>query len=215
MRLYHLPALATLFCFATTLATAQDQPLTRSTPRVIQATTVADSQITQSGKTVSQAIVEKLKKANEAEIEIAKMAQQKANNEEIKQLTKTIINDHEMLNKELEQVSITTASQPGVQLTVPPELCEIMAQACENNLQMTKDMLSKYEGQDFQMAFLGQQAVAHGMMLAELKAINSTGPDSLTSFTETAIKKVEMHLEKTKQLAKKFEKDSSGEKSKG
>jgi predicted outer membrane protein len=207
--------LAVTMCFVSSVAIAQDPPVAKRAPVRIDAITAnaPDSQLKQSGKTVAQVIVEKLKKANEAEIEIAKMAQQKASNEEIKQLTKTIISDHEALNKELEQVSITTASEPGVQLTVPPELCEIMSQACENNLQMTKDMLSKYEGQDFQMAFLGQQAVAHGMMLAELKAINSTGPDSLTSFTETAIKKIESHLEKMKQLAKKFEKDSAGKKS--
>lgn len=80
-----------------------------------------------------------------------------------------------------------------------------MEQACENSLQMTKEMLQDYQGQDFQMAFLGQQIVRHVNMLAELQAIESTGPQELQPIAQTAIQKVKSHLEQSKQLAQRFE----------
>ncbi len=85
---------------------------------------------------------------------------------------------------------------------VPQELCDIGEQACENALKMTKEMLSKYEGEEFEMAYLGQQCVAHTIMLAELKAIESNGPRELREVATKASKKVEAHLEKAKSLAK-------------
>ncbi|MFG0265921.1 MAG: DUF4142 domain-containing protein [Rhodopirellula sp. JB055] len=156
--------------------------------------------------TVTQAIVQKLQKANENEIELAKMAMQKTDHDELKQLTQTIVRDHEAINQKLRQFS--KQNQVGSQgQRVPAQLCQIAEQACDNAMKMTKDMLTRYEGQDFQMAFLGQQCVAHTMMLAELKAIESTGPQELQPIAQEAISKVEKHLEKAKQLAKKLEDD--------
>lgn len=92
---------------------------------------------------------------------------------------------------------------------VPQQLCTIAEQACENATQMTEKMLRGYQGQDFNMAFLGQQCVAHTMMLAELKAIESAGPVELRSIASEAASKVQSHLDSAKRLAKKFEDDRS------
>lgn len=213
---------------------------------------------TQQGVTIQEALVKKLIKANDAEIELAKLAQQKTNNDQVKQLTKTIIEDHQALNQSLQQVSKqqgaasnrSANNQPNAndrnsqdrqsgdrgannwntnqsnrpQLgqdrnrpmanqgqqaeMVPQELCDLGEQACDNALKMTKEMLREYDGQDFNMAFLGQQCVAHTMMLAELKAIQSDGPQELQSVAGKAIDKVEKHLETAKKIAKKLEKDA-------
>lgn len=186
----------------------------------------------QQGPTVKEALVQKLIKSNKAEIELATMAQQKTDNEELKQLASTIVQDHQQLNKTLQQhagntsdpgkksdnrssnpnaASATTSAQSGRNQTgmntVPKEFCQVAEQACDNALEMTKEMLGKQEGQDFNMAFLGQQCFAHTMMLAELKAIQSSGPEELQQIASQAAEKVEMHLEKAKQLAKKLEDD--------
>ncbi len=195
----------------------------------------------QQGLTLKEAIVQKLHKANEAEIELAKMAMEKTDNEDVKQLTKTIVQDHQALNQKLQKMAgkhdesskmqqnsqnaqgsqnatsgnrqtgqtLTSSQSP----TVPKELTKISEQACENALEMTKEMLGKYEGQDFNMAFLGQQCVAHTMMLAELKAIESAGPQELQQIAQEASQKVEQHLEKCKQLAKKLEDDRKNKES--
>ncbi len=205
------------------------------------------------GPTVREALVMKLQKANQTEIELAKMASEKTDNDQVKQLTQTIIQDHQALQQKLSQLDknasnqtrsgqggAVTTSQPGAQTTrgntqgqqnrqvqgttqgnqafagnqqsmqqarVPQQLCDIAEKACENAREMTMEMLSKYEGQDFNMAFLGQQIMAHTAMLAELKAIQSVGPEDLQSIAQEAITKTEQHLDKAKQLAKKLEDD--------
>ena len=194
----------------------------------------------QQGPTVKEALTQKLIKTNEAEIELAKLAQQKSNNQEVKQLAQTLIQDHQAFNQTLQQhasrsqlgqsqtsseSNVTTGNQPGTQSqqhrgqqpgermtaspenTVPRQLCQIGEQACDNALKMTKDMLNQYEGQDFDMAFLGQQMVAHTMLLAELQAIESSGPQELQPIVQQASGKVKSHLAHAKQLAQKFEDD--------
>lgn len=187
---------------------------------------------TQTGPTVKEAILKKLMKANEAEIELAKMAGEKTDSDELKELTQMIVKDHEALNEELkkccemkgsDQANLNQGNQnqanqnqatntrvPQTQYNyansqaakVPQELCNVGEQACENALKMTKEMLGKYDGEEFDMAFLGQQCMSHMMMLAELKAIESEGPVELREVASKAAKKVEEHLEKVKEMAK-------------
>jgi predicted outer membrane protein len=173
---------------------------------------------------VKQAIIKKLTRANDAEIELAKLAQQKTDNPELRQLTQTIIQDHQALNQQLEKLghSANSNQNPATRTNqtgaagqassansdiVPQQLCRIMEKACDNARQMTKEMLQKHEGQDFQMAYLSQQCVAHSMMLAELRAIESDGPQELQQVAQQAAVKVENHLKQAKQLAQKH-KDS-------
>ncbi len=191
------------------------------------------SDSSQQGPTVKEAIIQKLRKANEAEIELANLATQKADNEEVKQFAQMLVQDHQACNQKLQQktgqdqpgqrpaiqaqanqnragqnqIAGQTPSSGSQSATVPKELVQIAEQACENSLKMTKDMLSNYDGQDFDMAFLGQQCVAHTMMLAELKAIESAGPQELQPLAQEISQKVQQHLEKAKQLAKKLEDD--------
>lgn len=209
-----------------------------------EARRVATNSQQQQGPTVTQALVQKLIMSNEAEIELAKLAQQKSDNQEVQKFAQMLIQDHQALNQTLKQhagssqagqsqthslqagqtqtgqTQDRTGQQPAADSqtrsdrmtqwsdqTVPKELCQIGEQAYDNALKMTKEMLNRYEGQDFNMAFLGQQTIAHTMLLAELQAIESNGPQSLQPIVQQASSKVQMHLEKTKQLAKKFEDD--------
>ncbi|TWT72862.1 DUF4142 domain-containing protein [Allorhodopirellula solitaria] len=177
-----------------------------------EARRAAQNSVQQQGPTVKEALTQKLIKANEAEIELAKLAHEKSDNEDLKQLAVTIVKDHQQFNQVLQQHAEkrqgdrrnAAASQTA---TVPKQLCEIGEKACDNALKMTKEMLGNYEGQDFSMAFLGQQCVAHTMMLAELRAIESSGPEELQPVAAEAANKVEKHLEEAKKLAKKLEDD--------
>lgn len=171
-----------------------------------------DSNQTGHALTVTHAIAEKLHKSNQAEIELARLALQKSDNQEIKQLSQTIIQDHQACNQKLQQIAGQNQRSGDKQTHspsafVPKQLVQIAEQACENALQMTKEMLSQYEGQDFNRAFLGQQIVAHTMMLAELQAIESTGPQELQPIAQEASTKVEEHLKTAKQIANRLEDD--------
>ena len=168
------------------------------------------------GTTVSQALVKKMMKANEAEVELAKMAKERSKNQQVQKLADSIILDHQAANQELEKFSMKqttsvnntgqTDSQPSQSSSpiVPQQLCKITEQSCANTLEMTKEMLTSHESQEFDMAFLGQQCMAHTMMIAELKAIQSQGPQDLRPLTETAIAKAESHLKQAKKLAKQI-----------
>lgn len=194
---------------------------------------------------LKQAILQKLQKSNEAEIELAKVAISRSENQQVQQFAKMLVEDHQACVQKLREMrgqqatgnrigndqqktkdstdnnpaatnvprnDVATNRVPSADNTaghnlVPGQLIQIMDQACEHSLKMTKEMLEKYEGQDFAMAFLGQQCVAHTMMIGELKAIQSHGPEELKSMAEEAASKAQMHLDKAKELAKQLEDD--------
>ena len=93
----------------------------------------------------------KLKKAKQAEIELAQLAQQKTDNQEVRQLAQTLIDEHEALNEDLKQLDMksnaaTSTKQSSQTAMVPHELCQIGEQACQSTLAMTKEMLNKDGG---------------------------------------------------------------------
>lgn len=184
----------------------------------------------QDGVALHQALVQKLIKANKAEIELAKMARDRANHDQVRQLTETLIKDHQQLNESLKKLANNDSHKSSQDhsdrdyqkasnenrdqskrskhnastVMVPKELCRLSEEACDNALKMTKQMLQEKEGDSFDMAFVGQQCVAHTMMLAELKAIQNDGPQELQEITEEAIEKTEQHLDRLKQLTDKL-----------
>lgn len=250
----------------------------------------------QQSVSVEEALAKKIKKSNDAEIELAQLAQDKVDDQSFRQFTQMLIQDHQQMNQQLEKFVSTTGgrssqdattrgsatqgstdrapagqgaasgngagqnsagqnsasqnasgqnaagqagrntagqagqdSQPQSGTTsrlsdgqgqaagmaggrVPQMLCTIMDEACDNNLEMTKQMLQEHEGQDFKMAFIGHQIVAHTACLAEMKAIQSSGPAQLKQLAQQAMPKIQEHLDMAKKMAKKFEDDrTSGE----
>ena len=162
----------------------------------------------QSGQPMAVALVNKLMDANKAEVELANMVLDKVDQEDVRQFAKQLADEHKQLNQDLEKLQQQISSQGQSGAMVPQQLVEMGKQACQNKLQATKDMMSNYNGQDLQMAFVGQQIVAHVSMISELKAIESTGPQELRDFASKARQKQEDHLERAKRLAEKLEDDS-------
>ena len=96
--------------------------------------------------------------------------------------------------------------QPGVRGRgmggrVPQQLIAIVDQAGDNELQMTKEMLQKKQGEDFDMCYIGQQIVAHTCMLAKLQAIKSSGPDDMDQLVTEAEKATREHLDRATKIA--------------
>lgn len=103
----------------------------------------------------------------------------------------------------------TSNQQSQMSDKIPQELCNIMDKAGANALTMTKEMLQNYDGEEFEMAFVGHQVVAHMMMLAELKAIESEELDQISQIAGQAATKTEQHLEELKAIAKDLKKNSA------
>lgn len=102
---------------------------------------------------------------------------------------------------------IRTAARDAAAHDVLTKLCIINHKACENHRQMSKQMLESYQGQDFDMAFLGMQIGQHAWLLSELKALDGVGTPEFQEVVAQARQNVEQHLQQAKTLSKKFEDD--------
>ena len=84
-------------------------------------------------------------------------------------------------------------------------ILNIETQAAENQVEASKKLLERYEGQDFDMAFLGLQIGAHSTALAELKALENFGDQQFQEVVAEARHKMEEHLKEAKKLADQHE----------
>lgn len=87
------------------------------------------------------------------------------------------------------------------------QILAIDRQATENYVKSSTEMLKKYDGQDFDMGFLGFTIGSHTWALSELKAMNSVGDAEFQKLIGDATEKTEQHLAKAQELSKQFEKD--------
>jgi len=181
----------------------------------------------------------KLLLANKAEIALSKIAEQRSQNAEVKQLAAMLIRDHEKLDQQIAQLAPQAAAKfaarTGRRTTETPEqirtseqtrtgareqaagensahgvltrLCQIEHKACDIHTEHCKAMLERYQGQDFDMAYLGMQIGAHTWLLSELEAIGNVGNSEFQALVTEARQSVEQHLTKAKQLAQKLEDD--------
>ncbi len=83
-------------------------------------------------------------------------------------------------------------------------ILNIERQATENYVQSTTEMLSKYQGQEFDMGFLGFTIGSHSWAVAELKAMDSVGNDEFQKLISDATTKVEQHMRKAEELSQEL-----------
>lgn len=89
-------------------------------------------------------------------------------------------------------------------------LQQIAHRAAHLKLQMTKDMLAKYDGQDFDMGYLGEQIVAHIGMLAHLQASQNLGDEQFQQVLAQGIQTTQQHLQEAQQIARQLEDKERG-----
>jgi predicted outer membrane protein len=112
-----------------------------------------------------------------------------------------------------DQASNQIAGQPGKagnqhraaqHEQVPQQLTMICQQTAAKQLEMAREMLGEYEGQDFDMGFLGLQIAKHAQVVAELQSIQNVGSPEFQQLVRTAEQKTSQHLDQAKQLANKL-----------
>ncbi len=242
--------------------TVQGQVIQPNTTQVVPGTRVVQQPTTggqnqhQQGQANSQQhdkekfqaiVVKKLILGNEGEIELAKMAQERAEDSKVKEFAKMMIDSHGKMVEKLKavkhddksqsQATNNSSSQAGKQNrtgqnqqpnqaqqagqsqsgqdkwsddsnSTASMLASVMKEACENHLEMTKEMLGEHKASDFDMAYIGQQIVAHNAMLAELKALSDKGDQELNQLISKATDETKQHLDKAKSIAKDLKGDS-------
>lgn len=154
---------------------------------------------------------------NNAEIELANLALEKTENAQVRQFAEKMIKDHTAFADKLQGVAPAGrrageartggggAAAEGRGGSGRVSMHTLSEQACKIELEMTKELLSHYKGQDFDMGYLGQQIVAHTKMLAKLKTAKEHSNGELQQLVDEGITTTQKHLEEAKSIAKKLE----------
>jgi putative membrane protein len=126
--------------------------------------------------------IEEAAKGGMAEVELAKVAQERASSPEVKQFAQRMEQDHSKANEELR----TLAQEKGVTMPTGPKATE--------NHEVSK--LSKLQGEDFDRAYMDHMVKDHQKDVKEFKkmAQNAKDPD-VKAFAQKTAPTLEEHLQ--------------------
>ena len=146
-----------------------------------------------------QTFVKKAAQGGMAEVELGKLATQKASSEDVKKFGQRMVDDHTKANDQLKQI----AGTKGV--TLPTEL--------DSKDQALKDRLSKLDGENFDQAYMKNMVRDHTKDDSEFRKESTSGKDSdLKSFASQTLPTLEDHLKEAKNIAPKQDKQAMKEK---
>lgn len=124
------------------------------------------------------------------EVELGKLAAQKASNGDVKQFAQKMVDDHSKANGQLKEI----ASKENVQI---PD-------ALDSKHQSRIDKLSKLSGPDFDKAYVKDQLKDHQSDVKDFSAEAQNGSDpNVKAFASSTLPTLQQHLELVKNLNKK------------
>lgn len=132
--------------------------------------------------------MKKAAEGNKAEVELGKMAKQKASSDAVKSFGERMMTDHKQASEQLE----TVAGKLGVSL---PNKVNAKDQA-------TKDRLEKLSGKQFDEAYMRDMVMDHTKDVAEFKraASSASNPD-VKNFAQQTLPTLQDHLKQAKSIA--------------
>jgi putative membrane protein len=131
-----------------------------------------------------------------AEVELGKLATQKAASDGVKQFGQKMVDDHTKANEQLKEV----ASKSNI--TIPDSL--------DSKHQSRIEKLSKLSGPDFDKAYIKDQVKDHKQDVSEFKSEADNGSDpNIKQFASNTLPILEQHLTMAKDLGKTEKKTSS------
>jgi predicted outer membrane protein len=161
-----------------------------------------------------------------SEIELGQLAQKQADDPAVKEFAGKMVLDHGQHLKKLQRFmpTLDQAGRPGVEertaAKVTPEgripqagadghstMMQIGADASKRALEMTKEMLGKQKGRNFDMGFMAQQVIAHTHAVATLEAMQGKGSPEFRQLVDESVKATRAHLEAAQQIAMKINRE--------
>jgi putative membrane protein len=134
-----------------------------------------------------------VKKAAEggiAEVELGKLATEKAASQDVKRFGQRMIDDHSKANDELQQVAQTQ----GITLPTQPSPAE----------KDEKERLSKLSGQQFDKVYMATMLKDHRKDIAEFRQEGKSGRDTaIKDFAKQTLPTLESHLKEAETIAPK------------
>lgn len=142
-------------------------------------------------------IAEVLKEANDAEIDVAKMAKKETKNKEVRDFANHMIAEHEKNLKETKKVAKKN--------DIDPEDSD-MSKALEADVKSKKKMLKEQKGPTFDKAYVDQQVAMHTQLLNDLdqKFIPAAQKPEFKAHLQATREHVSKHLEMAKELQTKL-----------
>jgi putative membrane protein len=160
-----------------------------------QASSAGSSQLS----SADQNFVKKAAAGGMAEVELGKLATEKASSDDVKKFGQRMVDDHSKANDQLKQL----ASQKGI--TLPSDL--------DPKDKALKDRLSKLSGSEFDRAYMKNMVRDHTKDVAEFRKESTSAKDSdLKKFASQTLPTLEDHLKEAKSVAPKENKQAMSEK---
>ena len=123
------------------------------------------------------------------EVELGKIAVQKASSDAVKQFAQKMVDDHTKANEELRQIAITT------NINVPDAL--------DSKHQSRVDKLSKLSGTEFDRAYIKDQLKDHQQDVKEFQNEAENGNrEAVKNFASKTLPMLQEHLNMAKDLNK-------------
>jgi putative membrane protein len=112
---------------------------------------------------------------NQAEIALGQLAQQQAQNPEVKQFAERMVRDHTEFLQQLQ--GIAAAAQPAV--AAQGGLLQVIQDVERHCQQSATQELQKHQGAEFDQAYMGIMVMAHGKMLSTFEALRDKASPAL------------------------------------
>ena len=125
--------------------------------------------------------------ANMAEIELGKLAQQRASNMQVKNFAQQMVEDHTKASAELKQAAGSTQSQ-GQDGQLDPKHRQL------------RDRLSKLSGAEFDREYMSAMVEDHRMAVQRFKQQASSGSGELQNFAKMQLPALQNHLEMAQKI---------------
>jgi putative membrane protein len=172
-----------------TAAFAQNQTPTRTAPTQnptrTQTQPATESHFTSSGSEDIEFILDAAK-GGMAEVELGKLAADRAQNDEVKKFAQRMVDDHSKANDQLKQI----AESKGIK--IPTET--------EAKQKALMQRLEKLQGAAFDRAYMNAMVNDHVKDVSEFKREANSGRDSqVKSFASSTLPTLEEHLQQAKQ----------------
>lgn len=137
---------------------------------------------------------------NQKEIELARLGEEKAQSNEVKQASKRIRQDHEQADKRLRDA----AKQANVELTEYQPATHDRA---------VRERLEQFEGRQFDQAYLEVMQMGHQMAMQNLDNIQelAAGNEQLRQAVDVVRPTIQQHMQTNQNLAQQFEEQPAAE----
>jgi len=138
-------------------------------------------------------IVHIMKTANEGEIDLAKVAKSNAENKDVKEFAKQMIDSH----KDGEKGAKDAAKKAKIDMAKNDT-----SKNLENMIETQRKELKKLKGKEFDRAYIGQQITLHKQLLDDLnqKLIPAAQSPDVKSYLETTKGHIESHLSQAQKI---------------